>query len=88
MNQQEVLQDLAEKIRGLFDSTKQERENIEKQLQAILQSSLSKLNVVSREEFEAQQKVLQRTREKLDMAEEQIKSMIGQLEEIKKHAQK
>ena len=40
-----------------------------RELQIALQSSLSKLNLVTREEFDAQSAVLQRTRQKLEALE-------------------
>ena len=44
----------------------------EKELRALLESTLRKMNLVSREEFDAQQAVLQRTREKLEALEAQL----------------
>lgn len=40
-----------------------------RELHIALQTALSKLNLVTREEFDAQQAVLQKTREKLDQLE-------------------
>jgi BMFP domain-containing protein YqiC len=40
-----------------------------RELQIALQSALSKLNLITREEFDAQTGVLQRTREKLEALE-------------------
>jgi ubiquinone biosynthesis accessory factor UbiK len=40
--------------------------DIEKNVQALLRSSLARLDLVTREEFEIQAQVLQRTREKLE----------------------
>ncbi len=42
------------------------------ELQALLQGSFSRLNLVSREEFDAQTAVLLRTREKLEQLEHQL----------------
>ena len=42
-----------------------------------LQNTFSKLDLVTREEFDAQKGVLQRTREKLETLEEQVKTMEG-----------
>ncbi len=44
----------------------------EKELRVLLESALRKMNLVSREEFDAQQAVLQRTREKLEQIEQQL----------------
>lgn len=46
--------------------------DIEKQLKTLLQSALSKLDVVSRDEFETQQTVLLRTRERLEALEKRV----------------
>ncbi len=46
--------------------------DVEKQLKALLQSALSKLDVVSRDEFETQQTVLLRTRERLEALEKRV----------------
>lgn len=45
---------------------------LEKQFKALLQSALAKLDVVSREEFETQQAVLLRTRERLEALERKV----------------
>jgi BMFP domain-containing protein YqiC len=44
----------------------------EKELRALLEGVLKKLNLVSREEFDAQQAVLGRTREKVEALEKQL----------------
>lgn len=46
--------------------------DLEKQLKALLQSAFSKLDLVSREEFAAQQLVLERTRLRLEALEKQV----------------
>jgi BMFP domain-containing protein YqiC len=46
--------------------------DIEKNLKALAQSTFSKMEMVSRDEFEAQKAVLQRTREKLDQLEQEL----------------
>lgn len=47
-------------------------EELEKILHALLQSALARLDLVSRSEFDAQCKVLARTRERLEAAEKQL----------------
>ena len=51
------------------------RSEAEAQIKAIIESGLRKLNLVTREEFDAQQAVLLRTREKLESLEKQIAEM-------------
>jgi len=46
-------------------------------LKPLLESALRKLNLVSREEFDAQQRVLQRTRQKL----EELEAKLAELEQ-------
>ena len=54
------------------------KEDLEKTFRAILQGALGKLDLVTREEFEVQQEVLTRTREKL----RQMELRIGELEKM------
>lgn len=48
---------------------------LKKQFRSILESGLSKMDMVSREEFDIQVKVLAKTREKLEQLEQQIKEL-------------
>ncbi len=48
-------------------------------LKAILEANLRKLNLVTREEFDAQVSVLKRTREKVQQLEAQIKELEEQV---------
>lgn len=54
---------------ALPETAKQTQHDIEKNIRAILQSTISKLDLVSRDEFDAQVAVLLRTREKLEQME-------------------
>lgn len=49
--------------------------DVEKHLKSLLQSALAKLDVVSRDEFDTQQVVLQRTRERLEALEKRVSEM-------------
>jgi hypothetical protein len=51
------------------------REDLEKNFRAVLRSGLGKLDLVTREEFEIQQTVLARTREKLQVLERRLASL-------------
>lgn len=73
----ELAQKLSEAIPENLKETKQE---LEKNFRGILQSTFSKLDLVTREEFDAQKGVLLRTREKL----EKLEKMVNELEEKKK----
>lgn len=55
------------------------RDEIQKNFRAILQGTLSQMNLVSREEFDVQREVLARTRAKLEALEAQIAELEKQL---------
>ena len=46
--------------------------DVEKNLHSLVQAALSRMNLVTREEFDVQAAVLRRTREKLDRLERQL----------------
>ena len=54
---------------------------IDRNAKSLLRSALSKLDVVSREEFDAQTAVLQRTRQRLETLEQQIEALSDALEQ-------
>jgi len=56
----------------------------ESQLKATIEAAMRKLNMVSREEFDAQQAVLLRTREKLEALETQFEAFQSSLNDNKK----
>ncbi len=51
------------------------RDDLEKNFRSVLQSGLGKLDLVTREEFEVQEAVLARSRERLDALEVRLKKM-------------
>ena len=53
----------------------------ERNLRAALHSALSKMDLVTREEFDIQQGVLARTRAKLEALEKQVAEMAQQIKE-------
>ncbi len=62
----------------LFDSLPDSLKDVEKDLQqkfkTVLQVTFDKLDLVTREEFEVQKKVLAKTRQKIEAIEEQLKN--------------
>ncbi len=66
-------------VRKLVDTVpqgiKSVREDLEQNFRSVLQSGLGKLDLVTREEFEVQEAVLARTREKLDALEAKLKDL-------------
>lgn len=69
-----IVDDLLSRIKGQENSLDQS------QLKTLLMNSLQKLDIVSRDEFDAQTAVLLRTREKLQILEQQLAAMEAGLE--------
>jgi hypothetical protein len=51
------------------------REDLENNFRSVLKASLSRLDLVTREEFEVQEAVLAKTREKLEALEARLEKM-------------
>lgn len=66
----ESLDDLARRIGRLVESSP--ARDVEKNVKALLQSGLQRLDLVSREEFDLQAQVLLRSREKLEALEARV----------------
>lgn len=74
MLQNKWLEDVSGKISQLISETP--ASDVEKNLRALLQAAFAKLDLVTREEFDAQAQVLVRAREQLTMLEKKL----GELE--------
>lgn len=73
----ETLEELSRRISSLIPGdVKHVQDDIEKNIHRLLQTSLTKMNLVTREEFDVQSAVLQRTREKLEQLEKQVEQLI------------
>ena len=69
----ETLEQLTKRISSLIPGdVKHMQDDIESNIRSLLQSTLTKMNLVTREEFDVQSAVLQRTREKLEQLEKQV----------------
>ena len=69
-----ILEEISGKLsQALADSP---AADVEKNLRSVLQSAFAKLDLVTREEFDVQQQVLLRTREKL----ERLEAVVAELE--------
>ncbi len=68
----ELARRLAESVPQGLRSVK---DDLEKNFRSVLQSGLGKLDLVTREEFEVQEAVLARTRQKLEALEERLESI-------------
>ncbi len=69
MNMQ-LIEELSSKLREML--AKSPAGDLEKNIHALLQSTFTKLALVSREEFDVQTEVLRRTREKLEALEKKL----------------
>ncbi len=74
------IDDLARQISDAIPAgVKGMQADVQKNIHTLLQGALSRLDLVTREEFDAQSQVLARTREKL----EQLEKLVADLEEKK-----
>ena len=65
-----TVDELTHKITALLpDNMQQMQHDLESNIHALLQGALSKMNLVTREEYDVQVALLTRTREKLDKLE-------------------
>jgi BMFP domain-containing protein YqiC len=68
----EIAKRLLEKVPPGLRSMQQD---LESNFRAVLRSSLGKLDLVSRDEFDTQARVLERTRTRLEQLEEQVRAL-------------
>ena len=52
-------------------------QDVERNLRAMVESTLARMDVVTREEFDRQQAVLRRTRERLEALQERVRELEG-----------
>ena len=70
------IENLARKLAdSLPQGLRSVRDDIEENFRSVLRSGLSKLDLVTRDEFEVQEAVLARTREKLEALEKRLEEM-------------
>lgn len=72
----DTLRQIAEQASQLLPS-EQMRESVQQNIHLVLQNQLGKLDLVSREEFDAQKAVLEKTRAKLEALEKQLAEIIA-----------
>jgi len=63
------------------DSVKAVKSDLDSNIKAVLESSLRQMNLVSREEFDVQVALLQRTQEKLQQLEQQLDQLIQKIDQ-------
>jgi BMFP domain-containing protein YqiC len=69
----ESIENLARKLaESMPEGLRSVRDELENNFRSVLRASLSKLDLVTREEFEVQEAVLARTREKLEALESRL----------------
>ena len=68
----QLVKELVTKIRSVAGDNEQPADLSASNLKAVIEAALSKFNLVTREEFDAQAAVLARTREKLEALEAQL----------------
>lgn len=73
MIEPKLLDELARKLAATIPTGLQDfQKDLEKNFRAILTATFAKLDLITREEFEVQQAVLERTRAKLEALEAQV----------------
>ena len=78
------LDELVEKFcNALPPAVKNFKEGVEENFKAAVKSAFEKLDLVSRDEFDAQVKVLERTREKVDALEKELKASKAKIKKPK-----
>ena len=72
----ESIENLARKLaESVPEGLRSMRDDLESNFRGVLSSGLSKLDLVTREEFEVQEAVLRKTREKLEALEARLKEL-------------
>lgn len=71
----QLAKQLAGDLNRFFSRTEADASPSESQIKALIEAGLRKLNLVTREEFDAQQAVLKRTRQKVDELEAQLAAL-------------
>ena len=76
-----TIDDIAQKISAAMpDSLRSLSQDVDKNIRAIVQSTLSKLDLVTRQELDVQKEVLLRTRSQLQALEQQLAALESRLE--------
>ena len=77
-----IFDDISKRLAGSIPPGMQSLQNdLQRNLHTALEAALGKLNLVTRDEFDIQQAVLQRTRQKLEQLEEQLQALEAQQKE-------
>jgi BMFP domain-containing protein YqiC len=75
-----LLDDIARRLNNAMPaSARAVQDDLEKNLRAATQAVFNRLDLVTREEFDVQRKVLARSREKIEQLEKQVAALEAQL---------
>jgi len=73
MVNRDTINELTRKITSLLpENVQQMQDDLESNIHTLLQNTLSKMNLVTREEFDVQTALLERSREKLEKLQKQV----------------
>ncbi len=72
-----IIEEFSKKINAFLpESANEIKSDFEANLKSLLQATLVKMDVITREEFDVQTQVLAKTREKLEVLEEKLDSIL------------
>lgn len=80
MNRPDFISQLAQQASKLLNNGPEIQQDLEEKVQVLLQGGFSRMNMVSRDEFDGQVAVLNRTRAKLEALEKQLAEITAQLD--------
>ena len=77
--QESFVRDLAERlVRNVPQGVQAAGDDLQRNFESVLQAALSRLDLVTREEFDVQRRLLERSREKLDALEAELARLQSQ----------
>lgn len=79
---EDLLDKITDQVSEALEQSKQTRQDLAKNVRSLIQSQLSKLDVVSREEFDSQQRVLVKTRTQIEQLEQQLATLEEKLNSL------
>lgn len=80
MLEKRIFDDIARRLSGAIPASAQAvQDDLEKNLRAATQAAFTRLDLVTREEFDVQRKVLARSRAKIELLEKQVAELEAQL---------
>lgn len=80
MDDQPFVERIIAELRQRVPQAGEMAEEVEHNLRAVLSEAISRLDLISREEFDAQQQVLNRTRQRLEELEQEVAELERRLD--------